>query len=158
MEEESVNSPVSGRAQPSIPDDSFLDGVTSRLEPRLAELAIKSASDATMERITALESQVSKLDGIFSELLVKIDEFESVQISNAGVRRLIADSRSTVNKFDSDKAAVGNAVEHTTAEMPEWLDGQESPKHTVSHPLGWMPVNCICAMPFTIRGNEFTPE
>ena len=169
------------REQAPSPNVEFMEGITSRLEPRLAELALKSTDDATLERITALENQVSKLEEGFIELLVKLDELKSVDLKIGG-RTPSADDRLTVNnlslsiinccptvhKLDGDKFVVravehtdtqdvrseNELVEYTESDNKEWLDGEEPLKHTREHPGGWRPINCICALPYTLEDNS----
>lgn len=84
---------VRGRA-PSPDPSSIMTGIIDTHvvspPPPAAAAASEAGSNATLERITALESQVCSLEAKFMELLVKLDEVSSCVSTSSTPRRQAA--------------------------------------------------------------------
>lgn len=134
------------------------------LRVRLAKLELLgSAKKESLEtRVSKLEEELSRVSNTLVETLVKLDELESVD-TQPYIYGRPANALSAANdECDSIASQASTAtVEQESCEEPEvaiertvgveeWEDGERTPEHTVSHPVGWRPMNCSCARPRTL--------
>lgn len=105
-----------------------------------ALLPLQLGADATLERGTALENQVAVLEQGFMELQVKFEELLScVRAESQPGREEVADASSVGTAHEGEEAT---AVE---------VDWEKTPEHTIAHSSSFRPINCICALPFTLK-------
>ena len=102
--------------------------------PQLPPLNLPSDSDATLERVTALEDQVARLEAGFRELLVRIDELNSTlnsPVSIVHVHRQAEAGESATATFDrkDDRISISEErVGPSDADLVhEWARGAERP-------------------------------
>ena len=99
--------PRSFPAQIPIPEPTFATtetASTSTVAPTMSKAEAEASSEATLERVTALESQVSGLESKVMDVLVKLDELSSSCIS----------SRSTT---PNPQAVAGGCASPTTGDV-----------------------------------------
>ena len=113
-----VSVPRSFPAQAPTPEPTFAMTETlsaQHVAPTILKAEAKASSEATLERVTALESQVSGLNSKVMDVLVKLDEVSSSSIS----------SRSTT---PNPQAVAGGYASPTSSEVTfEDLQAQSLP-------------------------------
>ena len=115
------------RGQAPSPDLVHIRG------PQLPPLNLPSGSNATLERVTALEDQVARLEAGFRELLVRVDELNSTlnsPVSIVHVHRQAEAGESATATCDRKDArmSVSERVGPSHADLVhEWAHGAERP-------------------------------
>lgn len=158
--------------RPSPDSTSAMTGV---IHTHVAPLAASEASsEACLERVTALETQVSNLEAKVLELLVKLDEVTSCATPQGQAAAGASPTTSDISLAHAPApVSVATAARRATrvwvegSKMPELRDAslpmqiaaiemvgevKESPgpKHTVEHPEGYRPVNCSCTASWSL--------
>ena len=100
--------------------------------PQLPPLNLPSGSDATLERVTALEDQVARLEEGFKELLVRLDELNSTLNSPVSIvhvhRQAEAGESAMVDRKDDRMSMSEERVGPSHADLvQEWAHGAERP-------------------------------
>jgi len=127
-------------------------------EPAAMQIDAPNGSNATLERVTVLESQVARLEANFLMLRVKLQEIESSVGPTPAPRSPVADSASTANnntirrpstmmihRIINQPSPIELPAGPALTDVDEGWDGEVTPKHTVAHTEGFRPDNCICA-------------
>ena len=160
--------PRSFAAQAPTPEPTFAmteTVPTQTVAPTILKAEAEASSEATLERVTALEGQVSGLQSKVMDLSVKLDEVSSSCISSRSmtpepqaVAGGCASPKTGDVTFEDLQARNAPNTAATTARRAttEWVQGSKisdavsangSPKlqHTVEHAEGYKPVNCTCS-------------
>ena len=123
-----TSAPRSVRGQAPSPDPAHVRG------PQLPPLNLRSNSDATLERVTALEDQVARLEAGFKELLVRLDELNSTlnsPVSVVHVHRQAEAGESATASHDRKDDRMSMSEERVGPShadlIQEWAHGAQRP-------------------------------
>ena len=122
------------------------------------QVAPPAAQQATLERVTMLENQVSSMTNKIQELTDRVNEQSSCASDTSTPRGQAAAGASPTTgnitfedlqaqRPDAERAAVNGAIPVSLATR-EWVEGPKTPvtvKHTIKHAEGFGPVNCSCS-------------
>ena len=123
-----TSAPRSVRGQAPSPDPAHMGG------PQLPPLNPFFGPDATLERVTALEDQVARLEVGFKEMLVRLDELNSTlksPVSIVLVHRQAEAGKNTTATFDRKDDRMSMSEERVGPShadlVQEWAHGAEQP-------------------------------
>ena len=79
-----------------------------------------------------------------------------IAVTNMRIARLEATTKELSANIEEGRSCIGEGV--NPAVRMVHVDCGKFAKHTVAHPEGWAPVNCICAKVFEKNGNDVRVE
>lgn len=125
---------VRGRAPSPDPASAMTGIINTRVMPPAAS---EAGSEAALERITALENQVSRLQATVMEVLVKLHEVSSCVSTSSTPRRqaAIGPSPTTSNMTFEDLPDAPPPLDAATAvhlATREWVEGPKTPEQVAS--------------------------
>ena len=148
------------------PAPDMMETIDTRVEP-----PAEAGSKPTLERVMALENQVSGLKAKVVELQVKLEDGSSCVSTVSTPRRQAFDDLEAQHLSSMPSPVHAPTATHLATR--EWVEGPKTPElpdapfpvqvaiterveepktppmpvHTIEHPEGYKPVNCSCSGP-----------
>ena len=150
---------TSDRSFAPSPDPLALKGPPQATTSTAGTATNLSGSDATLERVTALENQVAKLEETCLKLRVKFKELESSNVKTPTVAVPMLGRAGEMSRMDAVRRPSTMKIDKVLSPV-ELPTGPATPAaHTVTHTEGMRPVNCVCALPLNgVAGKAATED